>query len=143
MGITVNIPGAKESPRMSSDNVIKWYYGDTFEINWCLTLKQKESGETIVYGSDDQLIFSFYKAGTDKLIHRFVCREIDTETNIVSLKFTKNVSIKFKPGRYNFCVKYVYYTDETDDEGNVVTEKATQEITTLGAKYLVEVEECH
>jgi len=135
----VNLPGAKESPRMDKNNVIKWYYGDTFEIHWHLTLKRE--GELIVYAPEDQIIFSFYIAGTDKLIHRFVCKNIDTSTNMAILRFDKSTSLKFKPGRYCFGIKYINYSLENDN-GETKVQKNTQDITTVGAKYLVEVERC-
>lgn len=136
----VRVPGAQESPRMGDDNIIRWYYGDTFEIHWYLTLRQ---GETpIIYDPEDQIIFSFYIAGTNKLIHRFVCKNIDPETNMAILIMDKSTSLKFKPGRYSFGMKFVNYSQEDDGDGNMVMQKHSQDITTVGAKYLVEVERC-
>lgn len=134
------LPGAKQSPRIDKNNVIKWYYGDTFEIHWHLVLSQNES--IISYAPEDQVIFSFYEAGTRKLVQRFVCTNIDTETNMMILQFDKVTSLKFKPGRYTFDVKYINFSIENDGNGNEYKTSDTQDITTVGAKYLVEVERC-
>lgn len=135
----VKIPGAKQSPRVDKNNVIKWYYGDTFEIHWHLTLKR--DGKIIKYAPEDQIVFSFYVLGTKFLVHRFVCKNIDTETNMAILQFDKDISFKFKPGRYAFNVKYINDSVENDN-GEIIIERGTQDITTVGAKYLVEVEKC-
>lgn len=134
------LPGAKQSPRITNSNIIKWYYGDTFEIHWHLVLSQND--KIIKYAPEDQVVFSFYVAGTNNLVHRFVCQNIDTETNILILKFDKNTSLKFKPGRYVFSVKYINYSIENDENGEAYKKGDTQDITTVGAKYLVEVERC-
>ena len=130
------LPGAKQSPRIDTNNVIKWYYGDTFKLQLHLVLKR--DGEVVEYAPEDQFIFSFYNKGTQRLVKRFVCTEIDNETKLLTLKFDKETSMDFKPGRYSFSVKYI-----SNSEENSETQSVTEDITTVGAKYSVEVERCY
>lgn len=128
----------KESPRIDENNVIHWYYGDIFEIQWHLTLK--ENDELITYEPEDQIIFSFYTFDSNKLIHRFICKNIDNSTHMAILQFNKMTSLKFKPGKYRFSVKYISFLKERIN-GKMSIEKDTQDITTVGEKYFVEVEQ--
>lgn len=130
------LPGAKQSPRIDTNNVIKWYYGDTFELQLHLVLKR--DGDVVEYAPEDQFIFSFYNKDTRKLVKRFVCTEIDNEAKLLTLKFNKETSMDFKPGRYSFGVKYI-----SNSEENSETQSVTEDITTVGAKYSVEVERCY
>ena len=130
------LPGAKQSPRIDTNNVIKWYYGDTFKLQLHLVLKR--DGEVVEYAPEDQFIFSFYNKDTRRLVKRFVCTEIDNETKLLTLKFDKETSMDFKPGRYSFGVKYI-----SNSEENSETQSVTENITTVGAKYSVEVERCY
>ncbi|MBO7691887.1 MAG: hypothetical protein J6T10_04540 [Methanobrevibacter sp.] len=130
------LPGAKQSPRIDTNNVIKWYYGDTFEIQLHLVLKR--DGDVVEYAPEDQFIFSFYNKDTQKLVKRFVCTEIDNEAKLLTLKFDKEISMDFKPGRYSFGVKYISNSEEDSE-----TQSVTEDITTVGAKYSVEVERCY
>lgn len=130
------LPGAKQSPRIDTNNVIKWYYGDTFELQLHLVLKR--DGDVIEYAPEDQFIFSFYNKDTRRLVKRFVCTEIDNETKLLTLKFDKETSMDFKPGRYSFGVKYISNSEEDSE-----TQSVTEDITTVGAKYSVEVERCY
>lgn len=118
------VPVAKESPR-NENGILKWYVGDTFEIDWTVQLVD-EQGDFYTYDPEDHLVWSFYTVPGRSLVHKFDFTNIQRDT--VTLSFTPEVSNKFTAGLYFYCVKLI------DKHG---------EITTLCAENKVEVEKCH
>lgn len=126
---TVMMPGAKRSPRIEN-YILYWYQGNTFSYIWTLSLTDPESQEPVEINPTDIVTFNFYKRGTDLLIYAFSCTNIvKNEQNVyeVTLEFTSDISKRFKPGLYSYCVTY--------NNGTAVT--------TIGADLLAEVEQCH
>ena len=120
------IEPALPSPRLVG-NVLKWYYGDTFSINWTITLKR--DGVPIIFGEGDQIVFSFYIPNSPKCVQVFTFDNITS--NLFTLNFTSDISKKFIPGKYVYDIKYIS------------TAADTMEVKTIGSFNCIEVERCH
>lgn len=132
------MPMAQQSPRINDKTkILRWYYKDTFEIDWQITLFDNDSNSVITYGEGDQILVSFYIYGTNKLIYSFPCTVnkegvkgwIDSDTNTLVLNFDKEVSQRFRPGKYSYSLKYIRGTNPQE-----------QLITTICTGKIVEVE---
>lgn len=134
------IISAKNSPRLNEDSVLCWYEGDVFSITWKIGVNGVcdcsddccDCDEENFFNPTDHVIFQFYSEdNSSKTVAKFDFTDI--QNNTVELKFTQAISKKMTAGNYTFCIKRVQY----DEEGNV------DQITTIGAKGNVKVEECH
>jgi len=114
---------AKSSPRLEN-NILKWYLNDSFSIEWSFSLTWDE--EPYMLDENDELIFSFFKFLEKEPVHTFSFTNV--QDNSVSLDFTEEISKKFTPGVYTYCVKL------NTHDGPIVT---------LYAKQRAEVEKCH
>lgn len=135
---------APQSPRMDN-GVLKWFYGDTFAIDMVINLVEQnidESGEyinrIIDFDEDDQITVVFFNAHKE-VVYSFVAKNISNDEgsenyHTITLDFTKDISHKFRKGRYTYCVKYVH----KEDGKTVLTD-----ITTICVDNKVEVELCH
>lgn len=121
--MAIDIKPAKASPRVDKE-VLKWYVGDTFSIEWLIQLYKDETH--LILDENDEIVFNFFTRDEKQLIHTFSFTNIQEET--VCLDFTEEVSNKFPVGRYIYCAKFI------DHDGTTVT---------IFAKKLVEVEPCH
>ena len=116
----VEIKPTPPSPRVEN-SVLKWYYGDAFDIKWSIALTK--DGEPLPYDPDDELIFTFFTKDK-RLVLEFTFDNI--QDNTVVLTFTEEYSRLFTPGSYYYCIKY--------NEGCV---------STLYANRKIEVDWCH
>lgn len=108
------IEGAKESPRFDDEkDILYWYAGDAFTVTWVFKLLDEESGEIHEYAPDDRMFFTFHDA-KKHLVHMFEC--VDIQGCELQTNFTPEISMKFKPGFYTYCVKYNWIDEETGEE---------------------------
>lgn len=113
---------AKQSPRIE-ENAIKWYVGDTFTLYWNMQLKEAETGTPIPYQPTDKLCWHFFKRG--ELIKSMEYTNIPI-TNVVEMEIDLETSRLFDVGKYLYCIKL-----------------NGENITTVGAMSIIEVEKCH
>ena len=118
------IKGATISPRYEN-NILYWYYKDTFELDWKFNIKQDGTEYTIQ--PEDKITINFYMGC--RLVHSFVFENI--VDNTIKVMFTPEISNKFIPGEYSYCVKFNQYIDGAYSN------------TTIGANYTAIVEVCH
>lgn len=124
------IAGSKESPRYNDEkDILYWFSGDAFSIDWTLRLVDCDTGEPIAYQPTDTLIFSFFDIKKN-LIKQFTFTDIQNDT--VTTVFTPVLSKKFVPGNYSYCIKFTW----TDSDG-------TSRIQTLVDNKKIKVEVCH
>lgn len=135
---------APQSPRMDN-GVLKWFYGDTFVVDMVINLVEEEVGEdgTLVnrlinFNESDQIMVTFFN-DRKELVHSFILKNISNDEtsesyHTASLDFTKDISHKFRCGRYTYCVKYVH----KDGDKTVSTD-----ITTICVNNRAEVVVCH
>lgn len=96
-----NLPGSCHSPRISG-GVLKWYEGDTFELQVRMELTD-ETGAEIRIEPAHRVRFVFRNA-----CRKTVCEMPfqGIEANTVILRFTEDVSALFPKGRYTYDVIY-------------------------------------
>lgn len=135
---------APQSPRMDN-GVLKWFFGDTFAVDMVINLVEQtvdENGETterlVDFSPDDQIIVTFFNFRKEP-IHSFIIRGIGNDESsedyhTATLEFDKDVSHKFRVGKYTYCMKYVH-----KENGRSVS----TDITTICVNNKVEVERCH
>lgn len=114
---------AKESPRIE-DDILYWYFGNTFNLIFELDLTDKDTGLPIIFKPEDKVCISFYNE-EQRLVKAFEFTNIPAN-NCVELNFDIVTSRKFVVGKYTYCI---------DFNGRMIT--------TLAAVKEVEVEECH
>lgn len=96
-----NIPNAEMSPRVVN-GVIRWYVGDTFELQVNLDLKDQD-GEEIIIQSGQTVEFRFL----DKQLHLVKSFVFDNvENNKVILDFDEDVTALFPKGNYTYDIYY-------------------------------------
>ena len=125
MNIT-ELPQAKQSPRFEN-GILMWYYKDTFTL--LLNLELKLKNELLTIKSDDIVTVHFYLDSMP--IYTFTCTNISNNT--CELIFNEEISKKFIPGEYTYCIKF---------NNVIVSENSPNNITTIGAKYKAIVETC-
>lgn len=96
-----SIPSAAPSPRIVG-GVLKWYAGDTFELQVDLELKD-ENGEAVVIESGQSVEFVF-RDRTGKTVYAVGFEDI--ADNRVVVRFDASVSALFPKGRYTYDVVY-------------------------------------
>ena len=135
---------APQSPRMDN-GVLKWFYGDTFVVDMVINLVAEAVGEDgtlgnrlINFNESDQIMVTFFN-DRKELVHSFILKNISNDEtsesyHMASLDFTKDISHKFRRGRYTYCVKYVHKDGD---------ETVSTDITTICVNNRAEVEVCH
>lgn len=93
------LPSANPSPRIVG-GVIKWYEGDTFDLQLLLELLDQD-GETVTVAADHRLELVFRNKRRET-VHTMEFTEI--ENNCVTLDFNESVSAKFPKGEYTYDV---------------------------------------
>jgi len=90
---------AKQSPRVCGDNTIRWYEGDTFQIELNFT-KLDNNGNTLSVEETD--VFAMTIVNKQKeVIH-----EIEvTGTNTIVIDMTEELTAKFTKGTYFYDVE--------------------------------------
>ena len=86
---------AKKSPRIENGKIY-WYEGDTFSIEWTITLTDETTHEEIDLSPLDTVLFKFSNTYKN-LVHECEC-EVG-ENGKVILEIPKEVSEKFAVGR--------------------------------------------
>ena len=103
-----NLPKARMSPRIVN-GVLKWYAGDTFELQVDITL-QDQDGEPIAIKDTDTIEFEFFNKKRDP-VKKF------TFTNVVNgsvlLVFDEEVTELFSAGEYTYDIYYDGYVRKT------------------------------
>lgn len=124
----------KQSPRTTAAGIIKWYCGDSFDIDLELTLTK--DGQAFNLKPGDKIVVSFYKQfdalpPEQTYVFTYTAEELLAAnlTDTVQLKFTPEISEKFGIGHYKYCIAYI------DGDNNYQT--------TIAANRLAEVEACH
>lgn len=124
----------KQSPRTTAAGIIKWYCGDSFDIDLELTLTK--DGEEFNLKTGDKIVVSFYKQFINlppiqTYVFTYTAEELLAAnlTDVVRLNFTPEISAKFEVGQYKYCIAYI--------DGD------TGYQTTIAANRLAEVELCH
>ena len=117
----MEIKPAKQSPRLSGQ-IFKWYNGDAFSIEWNFAITVDD--EPFTFSPEDKVSFNFFNFEKEPV---YTFNFTNVQNNKVTLNFTKEISAKFTPGNYSYCVKLEH----------------AGEIVTLHAKERVEVERCH
>ena len=112
---------AKKSPRIENGKIY-WYEGDTFSIEWTITLTDETTHEEIDLSPLDKVLFKF--SNTYKNIV-YECECEVGENGKVILEIPKAVSEKFSVGTYTYSIKY-----------------KCEDIITVAANGIVEVEAC-
>ena len=96
-----SLPSAQMSPRIVN-GVIKWYAGDTFELQVDIQL-QDQDGENITIGQGESIEFAFFNRKRE-LVKLFLFENI--ENNCVTLVFDDEVTALFPAGHYTYDVYY-------------------------------------
>ena len=112
---------AKMSPRFE-DNVLYWYQGNTFELEFIINLK---IDDVLTDLKMEDIIEIKFKTSEmcDETIKSFVFTEI--VSNTVTMVFDEATSQLFKAGKYVFGVTYVGQSITTlIATNNVVVERA-------------------
>lgn len=94
-----NLPNAEQSPRIVN-GVIRWYQGDTFDIQLNLDLTDQD-GEPVVINTDDLVKIVF----TDK--SKSVVKEFEftnVEDNTVTMDFDSACTALFGKGNFTYTV---------------------------------------
>lgn len=89
---------ANKSPRICGDSSIRWYEGDTFELNFEMTFTDDEGNE-IPTDSDTTITICFRK--NNVLVHEVSV----VGNNLVNVVIDKEITKKFKRGVYTYCVR--------------------------------------
>ena len=89
-----NLPNAEISPRIAS-GVLKWYEGDTFNIDLKINLKDQD-GEPVAIKSSDTVNVVFVDC-CEKLVKEFTCTNI--QNNTITLDFDATCSALFRKGK--------------------------------------------
>lgn len=123
------------SPRWE-DSTLTWYVGDTFTIDFHITLTVGEDELGVVFSSDEDspiLKFEFYNK-TKVKVHEVIFggtsgNLVDTEedVHICTIKIDEQDTKKFPAGEYSYCITF-----EKEDA-----------ITTIYARGEILVESCH
>lgn len=123
----INLTTAKKSPRIENE-VLKWYYKNTFTYNIHLRLVDDTTGAEIDLGPEDKIRFIFYTEGSSCVVHTFEVSGENLSDKLIVLNFNDEISAKFKPGRYQYCA--TLYTQSGRIKSLLINCKA-------------EVERCH
>lgn len=95
------LPAARMSPRILN-GALKWYEGDTFELEIQLELTD-QFGEAVELAPEHTITFLFFDARREP-IYEVTFTEITDNT--VLLRFTEGVTTLFPKGEYTYDVIY-------------------------------------
>lgn len=91
---------AAQSPRICDDGSIRWYEGDTFSLVFAFTFTD-EFDKPIEIQPTDKITVCF----RDKL--KRIIQEFEVVgTSTIEMKFTKEITDKFKIGKYTYCARF-------------------------------------
>ena len=93
------LPSARPSPRIVN-GVLKWYQGDTFQLDIELQLEDQD-GEIVNIASSDTVTVVFYDRRV-RVVKEFVSTNI--EGNTASLLFDEQTTALFPAGEYTYNV---------------------------------------
>ena len=96
-----SLPSAAAAPRIDG-GVLKWYAGDTFDLQVQLELKD-EHGEEIEIAAEHKLVFLFRDLRR-RLLYELMFTDITDNTVVV--RFTEPVTALIPKGRYTYDVIY-------------------------------------
>lgn len=123
------LTSSKESPRFDDvKDVLYWYAGDAFSIDWDLELMNIDSETPHPYAEGDRLIITFFDAKKNQ-VQQFNFTHI--LNNTVTTTFTPAISKKFPVGVYTYCIKYCWMDGQQERIQTIVDNKK------------VKVEACH
>lgn len=94
-----NIPSAEISPRIAS-GVIKWYQGDTFDIDLKINLTDQD-GDPVTIGASDTVKVLFLDC-CGNTVKEFTCTNI--QNNTITLDFDATCTALFGKGNYTYDV---------------------------------------
>ena len=97
-----NLPSARMSPRIVN-GVLKWYAGDTFEMQVEITLHDQD-GELVEILPEHTIEFAFFNERKEP-VKRFEFNSV--ENNTVTLVFDEGVTKLFPAGDYTYDVYFV------------------------------------
>ena len=103
-----NLPRARMSPRLIN-GVLKWYAGDTWELQVDITLCDQD-GENITIQSTDVIEFEFFNKKRD-VVKKFTFTNV--KNGSVVLVFDEETTALFPAGEYTYDVYYDGYTRKT------------------------------
>lgn len=113
-----NIPNAEISPRIVN-GVIRWYQGDTFDIQLTIELEDQD-GEAVILGEDDTVSITF-RNQSDSAVKTFTFTEL--EGNTVTMDFDSTCTALFGRGNYSYTVTITHGERTTiASENKVVVE---------------------
>ena len=90
---------AEQSPRICDDGTIRWYEGDTFNLEFDLTFTD-EAGNELPVEANDKVSICF-KNIANEIVYEY---EV-IGTNILNININEEVTKKFKIGDYRYCVR--------------------------------------
>lgn len=95
-----NIPNAEISPRIVN-GVIRWYQGDTFDIQLTIELEDQD-GEPVIIGADDTVKIIFENA---RLVPVKTFTFTNVQENTVVMTFDDEAAALFPKGNYTYDVR--------------------------------------
>ena len=107
------IPSAEISPRIEQ-GIIFWYYRDTFQLELVIKLRDEETLEPIKILPSEEIIVSFYQdekcglKGKQNQTPIFSQVFNNIENNKIIIKINDEITNRFTPGKYCYCIKYNY-----------------------------------
>ena len=96
-----NLPHANPSPRIVN-GVLKWYLGDTFDIQIKLDLEDQDGEEIII--NNESSVEAVFLDRRKKVVKEFVFSNI--KDNTITLSFDNNISSLFPIGEYTYDIYY-------------------------------------
>lgn len=96
-----NLPNAEQSPRIVN-GVLRWYQGDTFDLQLTLEIYDQD-GQTITIAADDTVKIVFSDK-SNSVVKEFTFTSISD--NIVTMDFDGTCSALFPKGNYTYDVYY-------------------------------------
>jgi hypothetical protein len=93
------LPSAKQSPRIIN-GVLKWYLGDTFDLDIRLSLIDQENEDYII-GPDDT-VETVFRDATGDIVKTFTQTGIGDNT--ITLDFNAETTALFDRGKYTYDI---------------------------------------
>lgn len=91
---------AEKSPRICNDGSIRWYEGDTFELEFNLNFTD-DNGDPVPTAADDKIEICI----RDKISNKSVYETAVVGTNKLIISIDENATKNFTVGEYYYCVK--------------------------------------
>lgn len=96
-----NLPNAEQSPRIVN-GVLKWYEGDTFDLDLLLDLEDQD-GTPVTIGPGDTVTVTFRNRRLEQ-VKEFSFTDI--QRNMVTMDFDTACTALFPKGIYTYDVQY-------------------------------------